>query len=168
MPYAILAAALVVLDQVVKYLTKAGIAPGEHVPLLPHILELTYVENTGAAFSLFARHTWVLALISLAMSVVLAVALWKNFFRHPLGKIPLALLLAGAVGNLLDRVFRGYVVDMFNVLFMRFAVFNVADICVVTGGIAAALYYLLLAPKLEAPGAKPGEETGHDTADTDR
>ena len=83
------------------------------------------------------------------MSVVLAVALWKNFFRHPVGKVTLALLLAGAVGNLIDRVFRGFVVDMFNVLFMNFAVFNVADICVVVGGIAAAVYYLFFMDKLE-------------------
>jgi len=57
------------------------------------------------------------------------------------------------------------VVDMFNVLFMEFAVFNVADICVVVGGIAAALYYILLAPKLEPP---EGKEAGHDHPDADR
>ena len=149
MPYLILTVALVALDQLVKLLVLNNIAPGAHVPFIPHLLELTYVQNTGAAFSLFEEHTWILALISLAMSVVLSLALWKNFFRHPLGKVTLTLLLAGAVGNLIDRVFRGCVVDMFNVLFMNFAVFNVADICVVVGGIAAALYYLFLMDKLE-------------------
>ena len=149
MPYLILTVALVALDQLVKLLVLNNIAPGAHVPFIPHLLELTYVQNTGAAFSLFEEHTWILALISLAMSVVLSLALWKNFFRHPLGKVTLTLLLAGAVGNLIDRVFRGFVVDMFNVLFMNFAVFNVADICVVVGGIAAALYYLFLMDKLE-------------------
>ena len=149
MPYLILTVALVALDQLVKLLVLNNIAPGAHVPFIPHLLELTYVQNTGAAFSLFEEHTWILALISLAMSVVLSLALWKNFFRHPLGKVTLTLLLAGAVGNLIDRVFRGFVVDMFNVLFMNFAVFNVADICVVVGGIAAALYYLFVMDKLE-------------------
>ena len=138
MPYLILTVALVALDQLVKLLVLNNIAPGAHVPFIPHLLELTYVQNTGAAFSLFEEHTWILALISLAMSVVLSLALWKNFFRHPLGKVTLTLLLAGAVGNLIDRVFRGFVVDMFNVLFMNFAVFNVADICVVVGGLCAA------------------------------
>ena len=161
MPYLILTVALVALDQLVKFLVLENIAPGAHVPFLPHILELTYVENTGAAFSMFEEHTWILAVISLVMSVVLAVALWKNFFRHPVGKVTLALLLAGAVGNLIDRVFRGFVVDMFNVLFMNFAVFNVADICVVVGGIAAALYYLFLADKLEP---HPGRESDNDPA----
>ena len=59
------------------------------------------------------------------------------------------LILAGGVGNLIDRAFRGYVVDMFNVLFMDFAVFNVADICIVVGGFTAFAYYVLFASKLE-------------------
>ena len=104
--------------------------------------------------SLRMRLTGLYALLS---ALVLAAALWKNFFRHPLGKVTLTLLLAGAVGNLIDRVFRGYVVDMFNVLFMNFAVFNVADICVVVGGIAAAVYYLFLMDKLE-PKEKPHDD----------
>ena len=162
MIYAILAAALVAVDQIVKYLVMTRIPLGEHVPFIPHILDLTYVTNTGAAFSIFSGHTWALALVSLVMSVVLALALWKGLFKHPLGKLTLTLLLAGAVGNFIDRAFRGFVVDMFNVLFMRFAVFNVADICVVVGGVAAGLYYLFLMDKLE-----PKEEP-HDEADADR
>ena len=86
----------------------------------------------------------------------LAVALWKNFFRHPLGKITLTLLLAGAVGNLIDRALQGYVVDMFHVLFMEFAVFNVADICVVVGGFAAVIYYLFFYEKLEGKSKDTG------------
>lgn len=163
MIYAIIAAALVAVDQLVKYLVMTNIAPGEHVPFIPYIVELTYVTNTGAAFSIFSEHTWMLAIVSLVMSVVLALALWKGLFKHPLGRLALTLLLAGAVGNLIDRAFRGFVVDMFNVLFMRFAVFNVADICVVVGGIAAGLYYLFLWDKLE-----PHEERANDDAEADR
>ena len=162
MIYAILAAVLVAVDQIVKYLVMTSIGFGEHVPFIPYILELTYVENTGAAFSIFSKHTWALALVSLVMSAVLALALWKGLFKHPFGKLALTLLLAGAVGNLIDRAFRVYVVDMFNVLFMRFAVFNVADICVVLGGIAGGIYYLFLMDKLE-----PKKEEPHDGADAD-
>lgn len=165
MPYAILAVVLVAIDQLVKYLVLQNIPLGGHVPFIPCLVELSYVQNTGAAFSMFAEHTWVLALISLALSVLLALAIWKNLFRHPLGKLTLTLLLAGAVGNLIDRAFRGFVVDMFNLLFMNFAVFNVADICVVVGGIAAALYYLFLSDKLEP---RAGGKGPHDDADTDR
>ena len=150
MPYAILAAVLVAVDQIVKYLVMTNIEFGAHVPFIPHILELTYVTNTGAAFSMLSDHTWLLALTSLIMSVLLALALWKGLFKHPLGKLTLTLLLlAGAVGNLIDRALRHYVVDMFNVLFMRFAVFNVADICVVVGVILLLIYLLFFENKRE-------------------
>ena len=75
MLYAVLVAALVALDQLVKYLVVQNIPLGEHVPFLPYLLDLTYVQNTGAAFSLFSEHTWLLAVISLVMSVLLAAAL---------------------------------------------------------------------------------------------
>ena len=161
MVYFIAAALLVALDQIVKHLVSTGIPQGGSVPFLPYIMDLTYVQNTGCAFSLLEEHTWLLTLISAVMSVVLAVAVWKNFFRHPLGKTCLTLILGGAIGNLIDRAMRGFVVDMFNVLFMRFAVFNVADIFVVVGGIATALYYLFLDQKLEHP------EENHDKTDAD-
>ena len=156
MLYAVLVAALVALDQLVKYLVVQQIPLGEHVPFLPHLLDLTYVENTGAAFSMFSQHTWVLTLISLVLSVVLSVGVFKPLFRHPFGRTALALLLAGAVGNLIDRALQGYVVDMFHVLFMEFAVFNVADICVVVGGFAAVVYYLFFYEKLEGKSKDTG------------
>lgn len=149
MLYFALAGLLVVIDQLVKYWVSTGIPLGGSVPFLPHIMDLTYVKNTGCAFSMLEDHTWLLAVVSAVLSAVLAAALAKKFFVHPIGRVSLALLLAGAVGNLIDRVVLGYVVDMFRTLFMDFAVFNVADICVVVGGIAAAAYYLFLYDKLE-------------------
>ena len=160
--YSLFAALIVAADQFTKYLTVANIALYEDVPFLPGLLQLTYVQNTGAAFSLFSEHTWMLTLCSLVMSVILAVAVWKKYFSHPLGRIPLTMLLAGAIGNLIDRATRGFVVDMFRTLFIHFAVFNVADICVVVGGIAAGLYYVFLYDKLEG---KKGEDLIHDQAD---
>ena len=155
MLYALLVAALVGLDQLVKYLVRANIPLGERVPFLPHILQLTYYENTGAAFSLLENHTWLLTLISLAASVVLVVVLVKRVFPHPFAMASLSVVLAGAVGNLIDRALLGSVTDMFQTLFMNFAIFNVADICVVCGGIAFCAYYLLCHGK---------EEDGHDAA----
>ena len=149
MLYAVLVVALVALDQLVKYLVVQNISPGEYIPFLPHILDLTYVQNTGAAFSLFSEHTWLLTLISLVMSVLLLMALVRGFFRHPFGRISLALLLAGAVGNLIDRALLGFVTDMFETTFVHFAIFNVADIGVVVGGIAAAVYYVWGYERLE-------------------
>ena len=153
MPYFLLAALLVVLDQAVKFLVRANISLGEGVPFLPHILQLTYVQNTGAAFSLLEEHTWILTIVSAVVSVLLAVLLARRVFPRPFAMVSLALVLAGAVGNLIDRALLGYVTDMFETLFMRFAVFNVADICVVVGGIAFCVYYLFFHGKEEGHGA---------------
>ncbi|WP_297214100.1 signal peptidase II [uncultured Flavonifractor sp.] len=159
MLYLILAAALVGLDQLVKGLVRANISLGEGVPFLPHVLQLTYVQNTGAAFSLFAQHTWILSLVSTAASILLVVLLVKKVFPHPFARFCLSLVLAGAVGNLIDRVALGYVTDMFQTLFMNFAVFNVADICIVCGGIAFCAYYLLLHGKEDKSHDAPASES---------
>lgn len=158
MLYAVLAAALVALDQVVKYLVRTNIQPGQVIEFIPRLLGLTYVQNTGAAFSLFSEHTWLLTLVSAVVSVAIAAALMKNAVRHPFGKLTLAVILAGAVGNLIDRALFGFVTDMFKTLFMNFAVFNVADICVVCGGIAFCVYILFFYDKLE-------KQDGTDSAD---
>ena len=149
MLYALLTAALIAVDQIVKYLVRTHIPVGTSVPFLPGLVELTYWQNTGAAFSLFSDHTWILTIISAAVSAVILVMLLKKVFTHPFGVASLSVVLAGAVGNLIDRAFFGYVTDMFNFLFMRFAVFNVADICVVCGGIAFCIYFLFFYDKLE-------------------
>ena len=160
MLYAVIVIFCVALDQLVKYLVRANIPLGESIPFLPHIMDLTYIQNTGAAFSMLNRHTWLLTLVSLAASVAVSVLMVK-VFRHPWGRLPLALVLAGAVGNLIDRAAFGFVTDMFETTFINFAVFNVADICVVVGGIAFCLYYLFLYEKLE------GKESGHDAPAAD-
>ena len=157
MLYALLTAALVGLDQLVKFLVRTFIPLGGDVPFLPHILQLTYVQNTGAAFSILSRHTWALALVSLAASVFLAVLLIKRVFPRPFAMFCLSLVLAGAVGNLIDRAVFGYVTDMFQTLFIHFAVFNVADICVVCGGIGFCVYYLFFHGRGDGHGADSAE-----------
>ena len=90
--YFLLAAALVAVDQVVKYLVRAGIPLHTAVDFLPG-LDLTYVQNTGAAFSLFSQHTWLLTLLSGVVSVVLVICLGKRVLPHWSGMLALALLL---------------------------------------------------------------------------
>ncbi len=147
--YPILVLALVALDQYTKHLVLTHLPLGEHFDFLPPLVDLVYVQNTGAAFSMLSDHTWFLTLISLVLSLGLAWAVHTKFFTHPFGRISLAVVLAGALGNLIDRAFRGFVVDMLNFMFVRFAVFNVADICVVLGGICAGFYYLFLYEKYQ-------------------
>lgn len=153
MVYALLATLLVALDQLSKYLVRSHIPLGGHVPFVPGLMELTYVQNTGAAFSLFSRHTWLLSLLSAAVVLVLLWVLYRGLIRHPFGVCALTLVIAGGVGNLIDRVLFGFVTDMFNTLFIRFAVFNVADICITLGGAAAAVYVLFFYERLEGKGA---------------
>ena len=103
----------------VKVWVRKAIVLGASVPFLPHVLELTYVQNTGAAFSFLAGSdlTWLLAIVSLIATMVIALALRKDFFPGPWGRLSLSLLLAGAAGNLIDRAALGYVTDMFKTVF---------------------------------------------------
>ncbi len=159
---ALLAAGLVALDQLVKYWVQANIPVNTHVPFIPGLLDLTHVHNTGGAFSALADLTWLLTLISAVMVVLFTVLLLRRWVRHPLGVIPLVVVTAGAAGNLIDRVRLGYVVDMFATTFMDFAVFNVADICIVVGGIWFCLYYIFLHEREEGKGEDHGPQAASD------
>ncbi len=154
MLYYILSICLVVIDQVVKWWVRANIPLGEAIPFVPGMMDLAYVQNTGAAFSSFSGMTWVLTLVSLGASVAVAALLRRDFFPGKWGRLCLSLILAGAVGNLIDRALLGFVTDMFQTTFIRFAVFNVADICVVVGGILMVVYVAFLWEK--------DKEAGHD------
>ncbi len=142
MLYAILAALLVALDQLVKYLVRANIPLGESVPFIPHILDLTYVKNTGAAFSLLREHTWLLTLLSVVLVVVVAALVFRRIISGKLGRFAAVLVIAGGVGNLIDRIGLGYVTDMFQTTFMEFAIFNVADCCITIGVVLLFVYVL--------------------------
>lgn len=140
--YYLAAALLVGVDQLTKALVRESIPLGEQAPLIPGVLGLTYVQNTGMAFSAFSAFTGALAALSFAVSVVLALAIARDYFHSSAARWFLTLVLAGAVGNLLDRAFLGYVTDMIQVLLFRFAVFNVADCCICVGIALLAVYLL--------------------------
>ena len=146
--YLLLSLLVVGVDQIVKYFVRSSIPLHTHVDFLPGF-DLTYVQNTGAAFSIFSAHTWLLTLISALLSLLLLVAMLRKMMPRPMGMLSLSLLLGGAVGNLIDRALFGFVTDMFATNFMNFAVFNVADIGVVVGGILLCLHVLLVHDKQE-------------------
>ena len=132
---------LVALDQLVKYLVRMHIPLGGQRPFIPHVLGLAHIHNTGAAFSMLSGARWFFVALTVAFVAFAMWVLLAKKITHPLGRWTLALIVAGAIGNLIDRALNGYVVDMFEVLFMRFAIFNVADIFVVVGGILFCYYY---------------------------
>lgn len=142
-PFFLLAALIVAADQGVKYLVRANIALGQHVSFLPGVMDLTFVKNTGAAFSMLEEHTWLLTLLSGVVAVILAVLLARRILPHWFGQLALGLLLGGAVGNFIDRLLLGYVTDMFAAAFLNFPVFNVADIAVVVGGVLLCVHVIL-------------------------
>ena len=147
--YLIFAAAWVVLDQAVKFLVRAAIPLHTSQTFIPGLFDLTYIRNTGAAFSIFSSHTWMLTVLSGVATAVLLVLLLRRALPTRLGMLSLSLLLAGAAGNLIDRLAFGYVTDMFETTFMNFPVFNVADIGVVIGGVLLVLTVLLAGEKEE-------------------
>ena len=159
MVYLILIPLLVACDQLVKKWTvttfAAPVGNSVHtadaaLPGIRGIVELTRVHNYGAAWSSFSGMRWLLIGVTVVLMAALAYLWAKKIVRHGLGKLSLALILAGGIGNLIDRVANGYVVDMFNLTFMNYPVFNVADIAVVAGAIGGAIYYLWLYDKFDA------------------
>ena len=149
MSYAILAVLLVLADQAVKFAVRANIGLGQSVPFIPYVLDLTYVQNTGAAFSILRQHTWLLTLTSAVVVLVMCRLIVKGFFKNALGRWSAALVLAGGMGNLIDRAVFGFVTDMFKTTFMDFAVFNVADCCITVGVPLLFLYVWLYVGKDE-------------------
>ena len=139
---------LVILDQAVKYLVKTNIPLGGSVPLLPGILGLTHIHNEGAAFSMLTGARWFFVVLTVVFLGFGLWVLWKEKLRHPLGIWSWVLVLAGAAGNLIDRCLYGYVVDMFEVQFMRLLISMLQTFCVV-GGILFCVYYLFLHDKLK-------------------
>ena len=136
--------AIVVADQITKYLTVANIALYEDVPFIPGLLQLTYVQNTGAAFSSFEGQQWMFALVFAAFTL----ALFWEYFRKPMGfstfeRWCIAAVYGGGLGNMIDRIRMGYVVDMIETTFMEFPVFNVAD-CFISCGCIALMVHLIL------------------------
>ncbi len=161
MPYLLTILLCVAADQAVKYYVVTHLALYESAPLLPGLVELYYIRNTGGGFSILSGHTWLLTLLTAAVMVVVALLLARKTFPHPLAMWTLTAILGGGLGNLIDRVRLGYVVDMFNLQFMSYPVFNVADILVVCGTIGFAAYYLLLHDRV----AKKEKDHGTDQPD---
>ena len=142
--YAIFVAVIVGADQITKYLTVANIALGQDVPFLPGFMGLTYVQNTGAAFSSFEGMQWLFAVI---FAVFTAGIVWEyrkqSLHLSDFEWWCLVAIYGGGLGNMIDRIRLGYVVDMIETKFIRFPVFNVAD-CFITCGCIAMMTSLIL------------------------
>lgn len=137
---------LILLDQGTKLWALASLKPIHNMTLVEGFMDLTFVENRGVAFGMFSGQRWFILLLT---GIIAAGLIWfyvtmpkkKEYF--PL-RVSLVLVLSGAIGNIIDRLFRGYVVDFFEFTFFEWPVFNVADIYVVVGVILLALMIIFV------------------------
>ena len=136
------AAALVGIDQLIKYWASTQLVNVPTIPIIKDVFHLTYAENTGAAFSSFAGQKWLLVGVTSIMLVIILVFMIKRVITSPLAIVAETLILGGGIGNLIDRVFLGYVVDYLDFRLINFAIFNFADSCVVVGTILFMIYLL--------------------------
>lgn len=159
---AIVAVLAIVADQVskiiaVQYFTQN---PGADVPVINGWLHFTYVENTGAAFGILKDARWLFILVTILFCIGFVYWLFRLPKYHWLLKISAGLILGGAVGNLIDRIGIIYVRDFIDFRFLQnFAIFNIADSCVVVGTIAFAVYLLFLHDKFLPPIKKINHES---------
>ena len=125
--------ASILVDQIVKIIISSTMSVGETIPVIKDIFHFTYIRNEGAAFGMLSEHRWVFMIISSVAIVAMCIYLFKFCKERMLTKIGIALVIGGGIGNMIDRIFLGYVVDMIDCRFIDFYVFNVADSCVCVG-----------------------------------
>ncbi|MFH0887451.1 MAG: signal peptidase II [bacterium] len=141
-----------VSDQISKYLISHFMHAGESWPIIPKIFHLTYVQNTGAAFGLLRGNNTMLAIIAAVLIIAVVVAYNITKKKDPLFIISLSFILGGSMGNLCDRITRGYVVDFLD--FRVWPVFNLADSLINIGFILLVIHILM----------RKGERNASDTA----
>lgn len=157
MTYLFIVAIIISLDRWVKYWVTVNIELGSKVGLLPGFISLTHTQNYGAAFGIFQNARWPLVIVSAAAVGIIIYLLAKNKIARRVGRISLACVMGGAVGNLIDRLITGYVVDMFEFDFINFAIFNVADIFLTLGGIVFVVWYIWYETKRSAEEKNSGK-----------
>ena len=121
---------LTALDQIIKYFVELNLKPVQSISVLNNVLEWDYVQNTGAAFGAFSEKTTLLSVITGIIIIIGIAALVAKKIKNKYLAVTAVMIIAGGLGNLVDRVWRGSGVDYIRVLFIDFPVFNFADILV--------------------------------------
>ncbi|MHC1694465.1 MAG: signal peptidase II [Eubacteriales bacterium] len=150
--------AIVSIDQLTKYLAVVFLQPLGSTPLIKNILDLTYVTNRGAAFGILSDHRWVYITISFIAILAMIYILLFYTQRTLLLEIGIALMLGGGIGNMIDRLRLGYVVDLLEFPFINFAIFNIADSCICVGAALMCIYMIkheFIKPKDSTPAQAP-------------
>ena len=143
--YFTLISILIIIDQAIKWISRTKLTKFESYPVIDGFFHFTYVENRGAAFGMLQNKTWFFVLITLLVVGYMIYFTKKNKNIDKKLTFVLSIITAGAIGNLIDRIWLGFVVDMFDFRGLWQFVFNFADICVVVGGIL--LIFLIIKDK---------------------
>lgn len=146
---AVIAIFAVIADQLSKYIVVKNIEYHGTVPFIDGVMNFYHTRNTGAAFSMFSDKRWVFMVFSAISMAIIIYLLVTEYKRHVLLNVSLAMILGGGVGNMIDRVRLGYVVDFFRTEFVDFAIFNVADCFITVGTVLLAIYVIFLETKIE-------------------
>ena len=147
--YAVVILAGVVCDQAVKYWAANYLLRAQSLTVIPGVFDLTYAENTGAAFGMLRDARWFFIVLTAVILAAIAYAVIRRIISDPMGLWSLTFIATGAIGNLIDRVRNGYVIDLFEITLFQFAIFNVADVFVSLGGVLACVYLLFFYGKKE-------------------
>lgn len=131
--YCIAVLVLVAADQITKYWAVNSLAGRDSVPVIGDYLRFTYAENTGASFSMLSGKRAFLVIFPAVVLIAILVVIISHRLKSVKWNIPLVLIAAGGIGNLIDRIRLGYVIDFIDLHAINFAIFNVADTCVTIG-----------------------------------
>lgn len=134
---------IVAFDQITKYIVSHNLTDGKIVKFIPNFIQFRYAENTGMAFSMFSGARWLFVALTIAVCVGALWYLFSNKCQSLWLYWSLGVVVAGGIGNLIDRILFGFVVDFIELIFIDFAVFNIAD-CAVTCGAVVLVSYLVL------------------------
>ena len=133
----------VIIDRITKILAVKGLKD-KSIDIINGVFRLSYVENKGAAFGIGSKSTILLTLFSVLILIGVIFALLKFKPQEKTAKISAALIIGGALGNIIDRVVQGYVVDFLDFYLINYPVFNFADCCIVIGAILFCIYVLFI------------------------
>ncbi len=132
---------IVFIDQILKWLILSNVKGFVDIIIIKDILKITYVENKGAAFGILENYTWLFIISNIAILLIFIYIVYKGYIKNDIMLISISLIVGGGLGNLIDRINYGFVIDYISLSFFP-PVFNFADSCIVVGSILFILYII--------------------------
>ncbi len=143
LPFGLISLAIVIFDFITKQIVLKNMHLGQSIPLWKNVFHLTFVKNEGASFGMMQGGRWFFVVITVALIAYLLYYILKNKERNKLFLLAATFIIGGGMGNLIDRIMTGKVVDFFDFCLINFAIFNVADCFVVIGAVLAIIYFFI-------------------------